>query len=400
MIAVRETDDREDADIGAIVPIDLHIIRQVLDDPEVTAARQESSPAGSVRDVLDRYLKAEDASDVQRASEVGAAVRRAVDGGHACFVASAMAIHELRTASHRQTGIVGGLRVSALTTGKVHPHEQTLTQRLDALTAFVARARVDVSPVVLTHHTQLEVQAEITAHTAREPDLALVGPDGLRHRIWLVRDEAEQQQLQQAVVSAGPLTIIDGHHRIAAAQRGGSGVVVLAELVPAAELRMLGFDWRVSLEGMTAPELLRRIAAVADVENIDRPSGRESSGCVALLRSDQGWARIVFPAPLSVEPCLPAIELQERILRGILGVADPRTDVRLGHVPGNRGLDAIDHEHVPGTAVVVPRAPTAHEVQALAQQGIVLPPKSTYVSPKPGPGVFVRVHDPHMRTGA
>ena len=82
--------------------------------------------------------------------------------------------------------------------------------------------------------------------------------------------------------------------------------------------------------------------------------------------------------------------LNNLVLGPILGINDPRTSERLEYIPGTVPLDYIvGHDH-PGAFFLV--HPTSiDQVAAVADRGLVMPPKSTWFLPKISSGLFVRL---------
>ena len=83
--------------------------------------------------------------------------------------------------------------------------------------------------------------------------------------------------------------------------------------------------------------------------------------------------------------------LQDRVLRPLLGIDDPRTDPRIAFIGGSRGTGELERLVDDGTfAVAFALHPTSPaEVMAVADGGLVMPPKSTWFDPKLVSGLFV-----------
>ena len=83
--------------------------------------------------------------------------------------------------------------------------------------------------------------------------------------------------------------------------------------------------------------------------------------------------------------------LQDRVLGPLLGIGDPRTDVRIAFVGGIRGTAEIERLVTSGRAAVgFTLCPTSTEdLVAVASEGQVMPPKSTWFEPKLASGLFL-----------
>ena len=76
--------------------------------------------------------------------------------------------------------------------------------------------------------------------------------------------------------------------------------------------------------------------------------------------------------------------MQENLLQPILGIDDPRTDNRIAFVGGIRGLKELEKKVNNGEYMVAfAMYPTSmEELMKVADQGLIMPPKSTWFEPK------------------
>jgi len=89
---------------------------------------------------------------------------------------------------------------------------------------------------------------------------------------------------------------------------------------------------------------------------------------------------------------LDVVLLDNLIIGPILGISDPRTSRRLEYIPGTVPLEYLTAER--GCSVLFLVHPTTiDQVAAIADRGLVMPPKSTWFLPKISSGLFVRLFD-------
>ena len=82
--------------------------------------------------------------------------------------------------------------------------------------------------------------------------------------------------------------------------------------------------------------------------------------------------------------------LQKRLLTPILGIADPRIDKRIDFVGGIRGLSELERRVAEDCKVAFAMYPTSiQELFAVADAGMLMPPKSTWFEPKLRSGLFI-----------
>jgi uncharacterized protein (DUF1015 family) len=118
-----------------------------------------------------------------------------------------------------------------------------------------------------------------------------------------------------------------------------------------------------------------------------------SAGEVSMFL-DGRWHTLVLPgspAGTSRSDSLGVAVLQREVLEPMFGIADVRTDKRIEFVGGSRGTDALEHLVTSGQAAVAfSMFPvTVDDLMAIADEGGIMPPKSTWFEPKLRDGLLV-----------
>ena len=82
--------------------------------------------------------------------------------------------------------------------------------------------------------------------------------------------------------------------------------------------------------------------------------------------------------------------LQNHLLAPVLGIGDPKTDKRIDFVGGIRGMKELERRCQEDCAVAFVMYPTSiQELFAVADAGLLMPPKSTWFEPKFRSGLFI-----------
>jgi uncharacterized protein (DUF1015 family) len=203
--------------------------------------------------------------------------------------------------------------------------------------------------------------------------------------------------------------VADGHHRSAAAvrvrerrrERGldGPGWAphdgFLAVVFAADELAILPYHRVVAdLGGRTADDLPEALRGAFDVVPAAGPPDPSQRHVVGMYLPGQ-WHRLTLRDGLVDEgdpvARLDVSVLQDLVLAPVLGVGDPRTDPRIRFVGGIRGTGELERLVDEGSAAVAfALHPTGvDDLVALADDGRIMPPKSTWFEPKLRSGLVV-----------
>ena len=105
------------------------------------------------------------------------------------------------------------------------------------------------------------------------------------------------------------------------------------------------------------------------------------------------WADEPGADPVSV---LDVSVLQNRLLAPVLGIDDPRTSKRIDFVGGIRGTAELEARVRSGEcAVAFSMYPTTvDQLMAIADAGLIMPPKSTWFEPKLKSGLLIHTIEP------
>lgn len=302
-------------------------------------------------------------------------------------------LYQIESPHHTQTGLVCGVSVDAYNTNRVRKHEHTRPQKEIDRCRLMTVTQAQTGPVILSYPDQKALRTLWETRQAEPPDVSVKDAQGLTHRVWLIRQQTDV--ITQHFDAMDALYIADGHHRCAAAARVAQALgsqashYFLAALFPESELHILGYHRVVrDLNGLSLAALLEQCGARYFVSKAMGPVLPEQPGEVGLY-AEHSWYRLTYrgqPAHLDAE------QLSQSILAPILGITDIRSDSRIDFVGGFDSTHIIeDRVNAGEMAVGFTLYPTQmSDIVHIADQGGVMPPKSTWFEPKLADGLFVR----------
>lgn len=287
------------------------------------------------------------------------------------------------------TGIVCDIAPEAFLDGRVRGHESVQPQRVDGLARYLATAPQRVELVSTLHRAGPEVRSALALTPQLPPDRDFVGPDGSRHTVWRIPQGPQADALCREM-GASIHYIADGHHRVAATlqawarsgQDSSRGVLCVA--YPLDGLRLASIDRRVA--GPVDPALVRGLLEASfTVRPVNDAHEALTTGIAVNLGRRWYVARYHGERPLG-SPGMDVSLLHDRVLDKL----PPGTLVEQTRAPVEVLLAACDADGGVLFALPVPKVET---LMALADASEVVPAKSTFFTPKPGSGIFLR--DPH-----
>lgn len=313
--------------------------------------------------------------------------------------------YRLTRGDHVQTGVVGGASVQAYDEGRIRRHETTRPAKQADRAAHIEALGAQTGPAFLIHPRSVAI-AEVVAEVTRVAAPTVVRhAAGVLHEVWPIADPALIGRLEAAFDALPAMYIADGHHRSAAAslvhaKRGTSASgLFLAVAFPADEVQILAYNRLARTPaGLTAEDLLHAIAGRFAVEPVDGPVSPDKPGHFGMYLAGR-WH--LLEAPDHSRDTADAVDrldvsiLQRILLAPVLGIADPRTDPRIGFVGGIRPLAELSAAVDSGEWDVAfsMHPTTVTDLLEVADAGAIMPPKSTWFEPKLLDGLVSHVLD-------
>ena len=314
-------------------------------------------------------------------------------------------IYRIIMGEHSQTGLVAAASVAAYDSNRIRKHEFTRPDKEDDRVRQIESLNAQTGPVLLAYRSQQQVDAILMSAAEAAADVDLVADDGIRHLLWVVRDDALISQITTAFDAMDALYIADGHHRSAAASRvaashnGTAGTDgFLAVVFPHRQMQIFDYNRVVrDLAGMSPENFLARISESFSVSPAGAAVRPENPGSFGMYLAGQWYQLVIRPELVPQDPVgrLDVSLLADNLLAPLLGIEDPRRDTRIDFVGGIRGLGELEKRVDSGEmAAAFSLYPTSmDDLMAVADAGEVMPPKSTWFEPKLADGLVSLVFD-------
>ena len=317
-------------------------------------------------------------------------------------------LYELTMDGRSQTGIVACSSIDDYVNGVVKKHENTREDKeLDRI-RHVDTVNAQTGTIFLAYRQNETLKAIVAEEKAKPVLYDFVSDDGIRHRVWKIDDPAQTAAIEAAFAAIPATYIADGHHRAASAVKVGlkrraenPGYTgeepfnyFLSVLFPDEELMIFPYNRVVKdLNGMSREQFFEAVKEKFELEEIGKePYTPAEKGTFGMYLDNTWYALKVLPQYRSADPVkgLDVSILQDQLLGPVLGIGDPRTDKRIDFIGGIRGLKELERRVREDMEIAFSMYPTSiEELLAVADAGLLMPPKSTWFEPKLRSGLFI-----------
>jgi uncharacterized protein (DUF1015 family) len=304
--------------------------------------------------------------------------------------------------NERYLGLICNVSSRDYYNGKIKVHENTLTEKENQLIDHIRICGAIGEPVLLTHFEDHYIDSQLEqVINSQAPDIDFTDEINRRHQIFKVKDIERITAFTEAYTKLDDFYIADGHHRSAASagyyrKKGLDEGYYLALLVPANHLHIDSF-YRAfkSNKSYSEAAFIEQLKTSFDVVKSDRPIV-PSKALQFGLCTTEGWYNLHFRgkllAPNAVEELDVSI-LENFVFKDLLKVEDSKTDKQLTFIKGNTAITAIEQDINNGKydLVFTVFPCDIEQVFRIADQRLIMPPKSTYIEPKLRTGLTVQL---------
>ncbi|MBL9129843.1 MAG: DUF1015 domain-containing protein [Verrucomicrobiaceae bacterium] len=318
-----------------------------------------------------------------------------------------MYLYRQTIAGHSQTGLVTVCHTEDYEKDIIKKHEKTRQDKEDDRTRLVDTLDANTGPIFLTYRQRPAITALINGVLENEkPVYDISAPDGVRHQVWRV-GLGTCVSLTSLFESQVPCAYVaDGHHRAASAFRvsklrreankAHTGQEnynwFLSVLFPGNELKILPYNRAVKdLNCADREEFIKKVGEIFTLKATTQKVPVKPGQCCMYLK-DQ-WYLLEWEPAKNASPIdqLDVSILQDRLLKPVLGIDDPRTSKRIDFIGGIRGTAELEKlvnskEH---TVAFSMYPTTVDQLMAISDVNAIMPPKSTWFEPKLRSGLFI-----------
>lgn len=312
---------------------------------------------------------------------------------------SSIFIYRLIRNGRPQTGIFACVSVADYDEEVILKHELTRPDKEDDRTRHILTQEAHAEPVMITYKDDAQTQTLIEEATEKDPLFDFEASDGVIHKIWKVTNTDE---FEKAFKNVPNLYIADGHHRCKSASRAAEEKqknnpdhtgdeeynFFPAVVFPMSNMKILPYNRVVkSVPDHFLDILKEEFDLVSDADPNPSQKGEIS------IYIDGEWFGMTLPLddnPNSVQK-LDVYRLQNHLLDPLLDIKDPRTDKNISFVGGIRGTEELEKLVNSNEAeMAVSMYPTGiEELVEVSDEGLLMPPKSTWFEPKLRSGILV-----------
>jgi len=314
-------------------------------------------------------------------------------------------LYEIQSKGQTFTGIIAGTSVKDYQDNVIKKHEDTLQYRVELFKDYLHQTNFNTEPVLITYPDSVEINTFITLRKQSKPVYEYSTTNKEKHTLWKIDTQSEVDWLQEHFENIPNLYIADGHHRSASAELlyeqdkhlGNENLnYFMSFLIAESNVKIYEFNRLIrDLNGLSKEIFIKKLSEhfviIAKDQEIWKPQNKFEFG----MYLDGSFYALFYKKEnhqqASILDNLDAQILYDKVLFPLLGIEDLRNDERIDYIPGKQSIsvikDLIDEGEFEVGFMLYPS--DIKEIKALADNNLIMPPKSTYIEPKFRSGLVV-----------
>jgi uncharacterized protein (DUF1015 family) len=303
-------------------------------------------------------------------------------------------------------GIVAAASIEDYKKDVIKKHEDTIEYRENVFKEYLKTVGFNAEPVLLTYPDNDTISKLILEKQQERAEFEFTTTYRDTHYLWIIDDAEKIEVLKSEFSKIKRLYIADGHHRSASSvllsdelkdnNNSESYNYFMSYLIPESELLIHEYNRLVEdLNGKSKEAFLIELDAMFRIENrgktLYKPSNKHH---FSMYLDGEFYSLYLRKDNYAINNALDALDTQilfKTILQPILGINDMRNDQRLDYSHGKSDLVTIKTKVDSGEFKVgfglVPI--TINELKSIADEHLIMPPKSTFIEPKLRSGVTI-----------
>ena len=314
-------------------------------------------------------------------------------------------LYEIQSKGQTFTGIIAGTSVKDYQDNVIKKHEDTLQYRVELFKDYLHQTNFNTEPVLITYPDSVEINTFIALRKKSKPVYEYSTTNKEKHTLWKIDTQSEIDWLQEHFEKIPNLYIADGHHRSASAELlyeqdkhlGNENLnYFMSFLIAESNVKIYEFNRLIrDLNGLNKEEFIKKLSENFIIKAKDQEIWKPQNKFEFGMYLDGSFYALFYKhenhIATTVLDDLDAQILYDKVLFPILGIEDLRNDERIDYIPGKQSIsvikDLIDEGEFEVGFMLYPS--DINEIKALADNNLIMPPKSTYIEPKFRSGLVV-----------
>ncbi|MEO8774111.1 MAG: DUF1015 domain-containing protein [Gelidibacter sp.] len=307
-------------------------------------------------------------------------------------------------------GIIAAASAADYENDVIKKHEDTIEFKEVIFKDHLKTVGFNAEPVLLTYPDNEIIDQVVKQIQKDRAEFEFTTTYKDTHLLWKVEDDEQLKKIAHEFQQMKTIYIADGHHRSASAyllykelkdsnpEHSGneSYNFFMSYLIPESNLKIHEFNRLIKdLNGLTKEDFLMQLDMLYRIENRGQlPYKPTKTHHFCMYLDGEFYSLYLRKTSYEMKTSLDALDTQilyKTILAPILGIHDLRNDERISYINGKKDIVSLKTSVDSGNYRIGFSMVSVfiEEMKSIADDGLKMPPKSTFIEPKLRSGVTI-----------
>ena len=295
-------------------------------------------------------------------------------------------------------GIISLFSTSNLKNGILKKHENTITKREKIFQRYLLETQINAEPVLIFHKENSEINKIIELYKKKNHTYNFTTTDRVNHKLWKI---SEKSLIDEIIINYNQINefyIADGHHRVSSSnlisKKLKKETFFLSFLVSEKNIFCGSFIRYIDNIKYPHTDFLEEIKKKFELKDIYKNSKvnslKSKSDFITIFLNNTYYDLLLKEEYVNDALFTDTQIIDYHIFNQILKIKDTKQTERVKYIESSKIQSFINQNPLSNNSLLIfTKTIDSKQLMQIADNNLILPPKSTYIEPKIRSGITI-----------
>ena len=295
-------------------------------------------------------------------------------------------------------GIISLFSTSNLKNGILKKHENTITKREKIFQRYLLETQINAEPVLIFHKENSEINKIIELYKKKNHTYNFTTTDRVNHKLWKI---SEKSLIDEIIINYNQINefyIADGHHRVSSSnlisKKLKKETFFLSFLVSEKNIFCGSFIRYIDNIKYAHADFLEEIKKKFELKDIYKNSKvntlKSKSDFITIFLNNSYYDLLLKEEYVNDSHFTDTQIIDYHIFNQILKIKDTKQTERVKYIESSKIQFFLNQNPLNNNSLLIfTKTIDSKQLMQIADNNLILPPKSTYIEPKIRSGITI-----------
>lgn len=307
-------------------------------------------------------------------------------------------LYQISREEKKSIGIISLFSTSNLKNGILKKHENTITKREKIFQRYLLETQINAEPVLIFHKENSEINKIIELYKKKNHTYNFTTTDRVNHKLWKI---SEKSLIDEIIINYNQINefyIADGHHRVSSSnlisKKLKKETFFLSFLVSEKNIFCGSFIRYIDNIKYAHADFLEEIKKKFELKDIYKNSKvnslKSKSDFITIFLNNTYYDLLLKEEYVNDAHFTDTQIIDYHIFNQILKIKDTKQTERVKYIESSKIQFFLNQNPLNNNSLLIfTKTIDSKQLMQIADNNLILPPKSTYIEPKIRSGITI-----------